>query len=540
LLAEYSLAEAQTTDSTRRNALGRIPMLTRQPTPPASCRTEANVSLVRTAQLCALLIVFSGCSTTPKASSNVAASGPPQFAAAPAPHPALEAQTGAPTNATPGSSTRLVSAVEPLPEVVPHPPGEIVDPLTTADELLLDELIEGVLTRNQSLAAMVAAWRSAAQRYPQAVSLEDPMFNSAIAPAGIGSNEVTGGYMVGGAQKLPWFGKRYWRGQQARADANAAYMDVGDARLQLIQATQIAFYEYYLAARQVELNAENMRSLSAFRDDARKRYEANLVTQQDVLQADVELALLERRQVELDRNRLIAIARINTLLHRVPDFPLAPPPGELPGVEELPPVDELRLSAIASRPDLAALGARVRAEGAALELAHKDYLPDVEVMGRYDAFWQEQPLQAMVGLNANVPIYRRRLDAAVCEAGFRLSQRRAQYRQRVDDINREVQTAYEQLKATQDLVDLYERRTIPASKQNVESARVGYVAGRVDFLRLIEAERQLIGLLQDEQDLLASYHAQRAELERVVGGPLPSAAGTDALRLQMPQRLEDR
>jgi cobalt-zinc-cadmium efflux system outer membrane protein len=140
----------------------------------------------------------------------------------------------------------------------------------------------------------------------------------------------------------------------------------------------------------------------------------------------------------------------------------------------------------------------------------------------------------MVGLNANVPIYRRRLDAAVCEAGFRLSQRRAEYRQRVDDIHREVQTAYEQLHATRQLVELYERRTIPAARQNVDSARAGYVAGRVDFLRLIEAERQLISLLQDEQDLLATYHAQKADLERSIGGPLPpSSAPADPMRLRM-------
>jgi outer membrane protein TolC len=418
---------------------------------------------------------------------------------------------------------------------VVHPADpEFVDTLMSGDELALDELVEGVLARNQSLAAMIAAWRSAAQRYPQAVSLEDPMFNSALAPASFGSDEVSGGYMVGGSQKLPWFGKRFWRGQQARAEANAASMDVGDARLQLVQATQTAFYEYYLAARQVQLNGENVQSLRAFRDDARKRYEANLVTQQDVLQADVELTMLERRQIELNRNRKVAIARINTLLHRDPDYPLAPPPGELPAVEDLPPADELRITAVASRPDLAAIAARLRAEEASLELAHKNYLPDVEVMGRYDAFWQEQPLRAMVGVNANVPIYRQRLNAAVCEASFRLSQRRAEYRQRVDDINREVQTAYEQLSATRQLVDLYERRTVPAATQNVESARAGYVAGRVDFLRLIEAERQLINLLQEEQDLLASYHAQRAELERVIGGPVPSISRNDAMHLKIP------
>lgn len=484
--------------------------------------------LVRTAQLCAVVLILCGCRATPRPSQQIVSAPPPCSVAPPSAGVAAVAENRE------DSRIALTSAVEPLLEVTKQQPVEVVgDRLATGDKLLLPELVEGVLAQNQSLPAMVAAWQSAAQRYPQAVSLEDPMFNSALAPASFGSAAVSPGYMVGGSQKIPWFGKRFWRGQQARAEANAAYMDVGSARLQLVQATQTAFFEYYLAARQSQLNADNVRSLRAFRDDARKRYEANLVTQQDVLQADVELAMLERRQVELHRNGKVAVARINTLLHRAPDDPLAPPPSDLPAVEDLPPADELRLTAAATRPDLAALASRIRAEEAALELAHKDYRPDIEVMGRYDTFWQEAPLRAMVGVNVNVPIYRRRLDAAVCEASFRLSQRRAEYRQRVDDINREVQTAYEQLSATSQLVEIYKKRTVPVARQNVESARAGYIAGRVDFLRLIAAERQLIGLLQEDQDLLAGYHAQRAELERVVGQPLSPSVPEDAMQLKI-------
>jgi outer membrane protein TolC len=274
----------------------------------------------------------------------------------------------------------------------------------------------------------------------------------------------------------------------------------------------------------MQLNAENVESVRAFRKDAEQRYEANLVTQQDVLQAEVELALLERRQVELERNRGVAIARINTLLNRAPDVPLPPPPRSLPTIEAMPLAEELRLTAVASRPDLAAIGARWRAEESSLALAYKDYLPDLEVMGRYDAFWQEPSLRAMVGVNANVPIYHRKLNAAVREAMFRISQLRAEYRQRVDDVNREVQTVYEQLRAAAQLVELYEKRIVPVARQNVDSARADYMSGRIDFLTLIQAERQLIVLLQDQEDLAASYHTLLAEMERVVGGPIPTAA----------------
>ena len=74
------------------------------------------------------------------------------------------------------------------------------------------------------------------------------------------------------------------------------------------------------------MNAANREALREFRDSARAKYEANQVTQQDVLQADVELAQSEQRRIELAQERVVVRARINTLLHRSPDHWLPAPP----------------------------------------------------------------------------------------------------------------------------------------------------------------------------------------------------------------------
>ena len=56
------------------------------------------------------------------------------------------------------------------------------------------------------------------------------------------------------------------------------------------------------------------------RDDPDMRTTLDL--DDDVLQAELELADLARRQLELARMQKVAIARINTLLRRWPDAPL--------------------------------------------------------------------------------------------------------------------------------------------------------------------------------------------------------------------------
>jgi len=418
-------------------------------------------------------------------------------------------------------------------DAVPHQlsaatlvPSDVLQPSAPVVETLdLGIYVNEVLARNRSLQAMIAAWRAAAEKYPQAVALDDPMFTAMTAPASWSSDQVTPAYLLGGSQKIPWWGKRSLRGQVANAEANAACFDVADARLQLTQAAHLAFFDYYLVHRQLELSAANLRSLGEFRDSARRQYEANLVMQQDLLQAEVELAEAERRQIELERMRRTAVARLNTLVHQSPDSPVPPPPAELAMDRTPAPPELLRHVALQRRPDLAALGAKVQADSAAVALAYKEFYPDFEVMGRYDRFWQPTDsfgdLQGQMGVNMNVPIYLEKRRAAAREAMFKLREQRAQYDQRIDDVNQEVETAYAQVAEMRAIVELYANRTLPAAERNVASARNDYVANRGDFLRLISAQRQLLMLQEKHQEAIAGYLSRLAELERVVGGRLP-------------------
>jgi outer membrane protein TolC len=382
------------------------------------------------------------------------------------------------------------------------------EPLAVGGALSPDRLVEEVLAQNPSLQAMVEAWRAAAARYPQMISLEDPMFRYMK-----GTQE---GWMIEASQKLPWPGKRGLRGDVADAEANAACHEVEDARLRLAEAAKMAFLDYYQADRQLAVNAATVELFNQYREIARAKYEANQATQQDVLQAEVEIARLGTRRAELRRAREVAAARINTLLHREAAHPLPPPPASIAVPDRLPDAAGLQALAVAERPDLAALAFRVEAEGAAAALACKEYYPDLELMVKHDAFMPEE-MRTQVGVGLNVPIYRQKRHAAVSEASARASQRRAEYQDRLDQVAFEVQSAVAQLAEGREVVELYAKKILPTAEANVESARINYTANRLDFLRLIEAQRQLRELQETSIQALADYHRRLAELERIVG-----------------------
>jgi outer membrane protein TolC len=390
-------------------------------------------------------------------------------------------------------------------------------------ELNVETTVEQVLARNPTLGQMIAAWQAAASRYPQVIALDDPMVAGIIGPASIGSNEVDFAYRLEASQKLPFPGKLKLRGQAAIAEAAAASHDVDDWRLQLVESARNAFYDYYLVGRAITVNEENLELLSQFRGTADDRFKANQTPQADVLQADVEIGRQRERGLILERMRKVAQARLNTLMHLPPDHPLPPPPKEVKPGEALPPVESLRAQAVSQRPDLRALANRINAEQAALGLAYKEYYPDFELMAAYDAFWQprEKDLRPMLGVRMNLPVQKARRDGTVTEALARIAERRAELDSRIDQVNFQVQEAYEQVLESERAVRLYET-LLPTARRNVEEARAAYTTNRIPFLSLIEAQRSAVDLRDRYYEILADYFRRRATLERVTGGSVPA------------------
>jgi outer membrane protein, heavy metal efflux system len=386
------------------------------------------------------------------------------------------------------------------------------------DELTLPTLIAAVLDRNPSMHAAEAAWCAAAERYPQVIALDDPMLQTMLAPATLSTSSASqSSYYVGLAQRIPWHGKRSLRGQIAQWDAQAAAWDAAEVKLRLTIAAQLAFFDLYLVRKERELNRQNVDLMQEFRATAKAKYEANQVSEQDVSAADLELAKLEQTRFELEQSERIAVARINTLLHRAPDHPLPAPPRSLDPTIDPPDVAELREVAIKRRPELAALAAKIQSEQNALALACKEYFPDFEVMGRYDAFWTDPTQRSQVGMNMNLPLNHDRRGAAVREAQHRLRKLVAELAQQQDSVREEVQIAYSRVLANHQATQTYSERIMPAAQTNMDAARAAYIAGTIDFLRLMEARKQFVEQQMAFQRTLTEYHRSRAELQRSVG-----------------------
>ena len=398
-------------------------------------------------------------------------------------------------------------------------PGAALQALLAAPTLDLALLDRAVLERNPSLAAMRSAWRASEARADQAGALDDPMIEASTAPQSWNSDMVDPAYMVMVRQRFPLFGQRGLRGRAAREMARSAGEEYQTERLDLLREARDAFAEYYKNARAREVNRQLMDLVGQFRRIAMTKYEAGTANLSDVLQADVELAMLDHQRVSLEKDRKVLVARLNTLLRRDPLASLPEAAADLPApLAPMPPDSALAL-ARAQRPELRGVQAEQRARAAEVSLAGRGRYPEFEIQGRYDRFMQEREWRPQVGVGLSLPLQLGRIGASVREARAMLAETESKRVATQNRIEYEVAAAASRVEEVHHEVEIVEGRVVPATEQSLEASRAGYESNRADFLTLLNAERDLARARLSLYEVRVEYFLALADLMRAVGQP---------------------
>lgn len=379
-------------------------------------------------------------------------------------------------------------------------------------------LVRAVLRRNPSLAAARHAVRAASLRYHSASGLDDPMLSYAFAPLSVAPGNARFGQMVTLTQKLPWPGKRALAGEMALAEAEARRQTLEVTRQELAFMASVLFDRYYAVTRSLELNREHVALLTDIRRAAVAQYETGRGTQQEPLQAEVELGHVERQRIVLESRRAVVLAEMNGLLHRAPEAALPPPPSRLERVARGRARSRvLRAEALSNRPDLRAKHAVLQGQRAGRELAERAYFPDFGVMAGWSSMAMMPEHEWTLGFMLEIPLARDRRSGNVDEAEARIAETEAEIAATEDAIAVEVETARRRLIEAEDVVDVYEKRLLPVSDAQIEAARAEYVTGRGEFQALIDAERSQRSLELDYEAALGELGERRAGLLFALG-----------------------
>jgi outer membrane protein, heavy metal efflux system len=389
-------------------------------------------------------------------------------------------------------------------------------PVLSTNSTLGDYLHFAMLNQPQVEAAYFD-WAASVEDITAARSLPDPALTFQM-----DIKDIVMTVMPGLMQSFPGPGKLRVRGDVASAASQVRYFAFENATLQTAFAVKRACYQLWFLDRKIRIDRQTLRLLSDLEKTARAENEVGKVTLQDVYRAQIEEdgLVTEIANLEDSRNSLMAqLKGAMGLKHDQPDPPMPTrfesTPLDLSG-------DGLLATAYARNPRLKALEAGVRLAEAQIALARKANVPDFAAGLMADA-WSSPTLFRPQG-GMTLPLWRDKIAAEIAAA--QAGKGAAQARLTAEQIQLAVDLAmktYDYREVTRNLA-LLQNQLIPKSRQSLEVARAGYLAGQISFFNLIDAERTWLNFQLQDVDERTRREIILADLSLSIAGIAPEGA----------------
>ncbi len=390
----------------------------------------------------------------------------------------------------------------------------------SAQRLQLDELVAEALRRNPEIRAAELRVEALDARVPVAKALPDPTVSvgwmGKPVPFLVNEASPTSYRGVSAMETFPFPGKLKLRGKVADRESRAAWWDYEAARRRVISHVKVAYYQYAYFHKALEITRNNRVLLEKLTKIAEGRYETGKGLQQDVLKGQLELSQLLGRITIFEEEEQTAAARINTLLDRDPQAPLAPP---APIVQAKLGYTLPQLYRLAQHNDAGIEKDQrlIERDQDALALAHKSFDPDFSV----NYMFQRMPggpnmYGAFVGVN--IPIfYKSRQRQEVLEASRNLASERSSRQDRQATVNYLVKEQYLAAQQADKLAMLYSQAIVPQSSQTLESSEMAYQTGKADFLTMLDNFINLLDFQVHYYREISDYQISLVRLEPLVG-----------------------
>jgi outer membrane protein TolC len=392
----------------------------------------------------------------------------------------------------------------------------------------VDELRELGRRLNPSVAARALEAEAALARADAAGRFPDPMFTtefediqatgSTYAPERLGRVKYTV------AQTIPLWGKRGLERRMASAEADAAEAQRRSAEVALDERIKVVFANYYAAHTMIGVTEELLHTVAAIAEAAQARYAQGRGNQQDAISAEAEKGRLEHDLALREAERRGAAGRLNALVNRPANAPLAPPEAlrPVPAAEAMP-LEELLERARRSNPQIGAEGAEITAAERGAELVRRNWYPDVTLgLSVYDEDGADRRqfggYEAMISLA--IPLQWGLREAREREAKAKLAASRARRESTFLDLRGEIEESWWALDGLRHGVDILRRVNIPQAGVMLRSTLTAYEFGRADLPSVLLTEQAVRRTELDNINLLLEQQVRLAEIEKLIGGDL--------------------
>lgn len=391
----------------------------------------------------------------------------------------------------------------------------------------LQEVVRVVLARNPDILAARANWQAMRERVPQARAWKDPqvaytqLFQRT--PAKPPNSKVNEALTV--EQTLPISGKNQSRARMADAEAAQAFATLRRTKWDAVTKAKIAWLRLANSEAEIALNRENSESLSGLAESTRAQYANGKRFLSDVLTAKIALQKNDEALADL---KLVVVAQesqLNALMNRKPDASMTASSGNRLRTVSIS-QQQARTLALGHRPELEFDSGAIANGEARLQLAHREWIPDLKVQltaGRFNDT-RNAANEISGGVAVNIPwVNAGKYKAETREAEARLKGARTSREGELGLTFALIRSQFARIKTYRHHYALYRANVIPLSEQSVKSQIAHFANGEMSLTDVL-AEQQA---LYNEQSIALQYLLEHeiaiSELESLLGCNLPNS-----------------
>jgi len=322
------------------------------------------------------------------------------------------------------------------------------------------------------------------------------------------------------SQAFPLWGKRDLRREAAQADVDAARGREQAAHDELDEKIKANFAQYVALTRSITLNHQMQTLAQRLRRAADARYADGGGAQPDAIRAQGEETANRLELIRLESDRRTAQIRLNTLVARPGEAPLAEPAATQAPVSAIPSLNALLEIARTASPALSAQSAEINAARMRRDLADRAWYPDITVGAGPVVQTNNHPVGFAVTVGMNIPVPWGREASGQQEAAANLGGAKQRYDAALRDVEAALGEAASRIEAARQTAQLLRAEGLPQARAAAQAMLAAYGQGRGSLADAIDAERQIrateLAVLQAELDEQIS----RAAIERLIGRDL--------------------
>ncbi len=394
----------------------------------------------------------------------------------------------------------------------------------------LTDLINEAIRVSPKIKMLEYKLKVAESRIEQNTNLPDPMLTLGLMnmPTNTFSftQEPMTGKVIGLSQAIPFPGGLSAKAKVKAVDTLIVNEELKDYKNEISKTVSTLYYNLIFVREEIKLTNESKNLLSSILEVVKSKYEVSKASMQNIIKVNVQQTRIQDKIEILKGKENSIVAELNAFLLR--DIETSIFVEDVLATEfNLVSNKELIEIAKENRPILKGIKLSNRKSKLMEEQAEYEFYPNfnfgVQYSQRdYNNFTGidfSDFLSVVVGIILPI-IYGGKKTAKINEAKFLQNFYQEKFNESVQELNSSIGKTISKLSELQNREILFSKTLVVQTEQSFRIALSDYQVGKIDFVNVIDAEREILNVKTELLKIQTDYKVNIAELEFLVGRKL--------------------